>query len=270
MEMARRVARFGSRAAHLAERFWPGPLTIVLPLHANAPVAPLATAGLATVALRMPRGPMAELAERLDHPLVAPSANSSGQVSPTRTAHVLSDIAHRLDPTRDVILDGSVSGFGADGITGLESTIVDLSDDRPRLLRPGSVATAEIEAVIGEPLAPPEDGAIAAPGMLASHYAPNGEVRLDATSVDAGEFLIAFGDPATIRGEANVGYQLSAGGDVKEAARHLFDALHAANAAGAERIAVMPIPTAGLGEAIRDRLARAAAPRDLTTRRTAM
>lgn len=248
LAMAERIGVLDDRARRLAGAFWPGPLTLVVPLREGAPIHPLATAGLATLAIRVARGPMAELAARLG-PLVAPSANTSGRVSPTTTAHVMADLAPRLGEG-DAILDGALVA----GEVGLESTIVSLAGN-PTLLRPGGVARADVERVLGVPLAA-HDGAIAAPGMLASHYAPRGAVRLNARETAASEFTIAFGAPFT--GE---GFQLSAGGDLAEAARNVFAALHAANAAGALQIAVHPIPSKGLGEAINDRLARAAAPR---------
>ena len=251
-----RLARPNDAALTLAERFWPGPLTLVLPLADTARLHPLATAGLDSVALRVARGPMTSLAAMLDRPLAAPSANVSGRVSPTRIDHVLADLAPRLDPATDAILAGGTA------TVGVESTIVSLVGEAPVLLRPGGLARAEIEAALGRSLiASAADGAVTAPGMLASHYAPRGSVRLDATRVEDGEFLIAFG-PAAPPGRAIGTFQLSRTGDLAEAARNLFAALHAANAAGADRIAVQAIPRTGLGEAINDRLRRASAPRD--------
>ena len=255
LAMARRLADLDARAGALAEALWPGPLTLVLPMRGECPVHPLATGGLGTLALRWPRGPMATLARELDRPLVAPSANVSGRVSPTRTSHVLSDLAARLDPARDAILDD-----GAAAAVGLESTIVSLAGPRATLLRPGGAPRQAIEAVLGENLVEPDGTAILAPGMLASHYAPQGTVRLEVATVEPHEFLIGFGS-ARVPGEPAGTFVLSDTGDLAEAARRLFEALHAANAAGAEAIAVEPIPRDGLGEAIHDRLARAAAPR---------
>lgn len=261
VEAADALVVMDERATRLAARFWPGPLTLVLPLRDGAGIHPLVTAGLDTLAVRMPRGPMARLSERLGRPLAAPSANVSGRVSPTRTAHILADIAPRLDPGRDVVLSDM---SGGEGMVGLESTVVSLAGRRAVLLRPGGVSREAIEGAIGEPLVATEAGEGTArpqaPGMLASHYAPRGTVRLDARAVAPHEFLVAFG-PDRAEGCPAGLYQLSAGGDVAEAARHLFEALHAANAAGAEAIAVEPIPREGLGEAIADRLVRAAAPR---------
>ena len=248
--MAKRFAVFGAQAQSLADAFWPGPLTLVLPLHDPTAIHPLATAGLATVAVRVPHGPLRELLARLDRPLVAPSANRSGQVSPTQTEHVLGDLAPYLDATRDVILadEGHAPPYG------IESTIVSLAGNEPVLLRPGALSRDDIERKLEHRLSRPDD-AIIAPGMLASHYAPDGSVRLNAETPEPDEFFIAFG-PAN-RFEV----QLSERRDMNEAARNLFSALHSANVAKAHRIAVAPIPNEGLGEAINDRLRRAAAPR---------
>ena len=255
--MAERIGELDERARRLGKAFWPGPLTMVVPLREGAPVHPLATGGLDTVALRWPLGPMGELARRLAHPLVAPSANVSGRVSPTRTAHVMDDLAPHLDPARDVVLDDAA--LKDSGAVGLESTIVSLAGPAT-LLRPGGIARADVERVLGAPLSE-HDGAVASPGMLASHYAPRGALRLDVAGAAPDEFVIGFG-PNRPAGDGLRRFELSPSGDLAEAARNLFAALHAANAAGAQRIAVEPIPHHGLGEAINDRLARAAAPRD--------
>ena len=255
--MAERIARLDPRSLALAQRFWPGPLTLVMPARSSAPIDPLATAGLDTIALRVPVGPLRELSERLNRPLVAPSANRSGKVSPTTTMHVLGDLAPHLDPATDVIVSDELR---AGELVGIESTIVSLADVRPTLLRPGGLSRDELEAVIGEKLVAWTSGRVAAPGMLASHYAPQGTVRLRASTVFPDEFHIAFGaglDPHRTAG----GFQLSERGDLREAAANLFAALHAANAAGATRVAVSPIPNVGLGEGLNDRLSRAAAPR---------
>ena len=257
--MAEALGVLDERARRLARAHWPGPLTLVVPLRDDAPVHPLATAGLATLAIRIARGPMTDLARMTGGALVAPSANASGRVSPTATAHVMADLAPRLDARRDVVLDGSLMPGRVGSEVGVESTIVSLVG-APTLLRPGGTPRAAIEAVLGERLND-HDGAIAAPGMLASHYAPRGTVRLDATDAAPDEFVIGFG-PARLAGEGAGRFDLSPAGDLAEAARNLFAALHAANAAGAERIAVEPVPGEGLGEAINDRLARAAAKRD--------
>jgi L-threonylcarbamoyladenylate synthase len=258
-----RLAWFNPAAEKLGEAFWPGPLTLVLPKRENCPVSDLATAGLDTIALRVPDHPVArDLLAAFGGPIVAPSANRSGHVSPTQAAHVLADLAGRID----VILDGGPTQVG------VESTIVACLD-RPLLLRPGGLPRAAIEKVVGQPLvsaadgdrpAEPQDqeGVPLAPGMLASHYAPKTLLRLDATSVREGEALLAFGDrlPAGADKARQI-LNLSARGDLVEAAAHLFSHLRALDASGASAIAVMPVPHEGLGEAINDRLLRAAAPR---------
>lgn len=252
---ARQIARFDTTALKLAEAFWPGPLTLVLPKTADCPVAELATAGLDTVAIRVPAHPVARaLLREFGGAVVAPSANISGHVSPTTAAHVASDLSGRVD----LILDGGAVNVG------LESTIVGCFDEA-MLLRPGGLPREEIERVLLRPLQrPPEDAASAdaqplAPGMLASHYAPRTPVRLDAASVEPDEALLAFG-PARVSGAhaAKAVLNLSATGDLGEAAANLFGYLRALDAKSARAIAVTPIPHHGLGEAINDRLRRAA------------
>lgn len=239
-------------AAELAERFWPGPLTLVLPRRAGSPVSAIATAGLETVAVRVPAHPVAlALLAAARIPVVAPSANRSGRVSPTSAA----DVRLELGDAVDLVLDGGPCRIG------VESTVVDLREpDRPVLLRPGGLPRAAIEAIVG-PLA--EAGASEArprsPGRLASHYAPHLPLRLDAREVEPDEALLAFG-PDVPQG-ALATFNLSPSGDTAEAARRLYALLRAADRSGARRIAVVPIPREGLGEAIRDRLRRAAAPR---------
>jgi len=247
------LGRLDRNAARLAA-LWPGPLTLVLPRLPTCPVADLATAGLATIAVRVPDHPVTRaLLAASREPIVAPSANRSGHVSPTTAGHVRDDLAGRID----LILDGGPAPLG------VESTIVACVDREPVLLRSGGLPRAEIERVLGRPLAGGENLAAdageapLAPGMLSSHYAPRARLRLDATSVQAGEALLAFGSP--LPGAARV-LNLSAAGDVVEAAANLFAHLRALDAGGARAIAVMPIPRHGLGEAINDRLARAAAP----------
>jgi L-threonylcarbamoyladenylate synthase len=247
------IGRLDRNAARLAA-LWPGPLTLVLPRLSTCPVADLATAGLATIAVRVPDHPVTRaLLAASRGPIVAPSANRSGHVSPTTAGHVRDDLAGRVD----LILDGGPAPLG------VESTIVACVDREPVLLRSGGLPRAEIERVLGRPLAGGENlaadagEALLAPGMLSSHYAPRARLRLDATSVQAGEALLAFGSP--LPGAARV-LNLSAAGDVVEAAANLFAHLRALDAGGARAIAVMPIPRHGLGEAINDRLARAAAP----------
>jgi L-threonylcarbamoyladenylate synthase len=246
--MAEALARFDERAKHLARRFWPGPLTLVLPRAAACPVSLLASAGLPTIAVRIPRHPVAaQLLRRFGRPVAAPSANPSGRLSPTTAAHV----AAALGDSVGLILDGGPTEIG------LESTIVDLSGLKPVLLRPGGLAEEEIAAVVG-PLAPPDLAhGPKAPGMLASHYAPRLALRLGATTVAADEALLAFGRevPPGARAMLN----LSAAGDLVEAAANLFAFLHRLDESGASAIAVMPVPERGLGRAINDRLRRAAA-----------
>lgn len=245
LDHARRYARLGPQAQALAQAFWPGPLTLVLPL-AGEGLSALVTAGLDTVGIRMPAHPVARaLLKEFDGPVAAPSANPSGRISPTSAAHVMAGLSGRIA----AVVDGGTCGVG------LESTII--APDLPegaRLLRPGGLSREEIEAVLGAPLILGAEGqAPVAPGMLASHYAPGATVRLNATSASPNEWLIGFGE---IAGNEN----LSPAGDPVEAAANLFAALHRADATG-QPIAVAPIPDAGLGAAINDRLRRAAAPR---------
>jgi L-threonylcarbamoyladenylate synthase len=255
---ARRIGRFDSRATKLAEAFWPGPLTLVVPKTDACPVADLATAGLDTVAIRVPAHPTAQAILRaFGGAVVAPSANISGHVSPTLAVHVESDLGGRID----LIVDGGPVEVG------VESTIVGCFE-MPMLLRPGGLPREKIEAVLGAPTArPPEDvesesGQPLAPGMLASHYAPRATVRLDARDVAPGEALLAFG-PAALpgTGQAAAVMNLSASGDLDEAAANLFGYLRALDAKAPRTIAVMPVPEEGLGEAINDRLRRAAVAR---------
>ena len=244
-------AVFNVDALKLAEAFWPGPLTLVLPKTRDCDVADLATAGLDSLAIRIPRHPFAQAMLRaFGGAVVAPSANRSGHVSPTTAAHVRADLDGRID----LIVDGD--GDGVD--VGVESTIVACLD-RPVLLRPGGVARETIEAALGRPLAAPmqQGTQLLAPGMMASHYAPRTRVRLDATSVASHEALLAFGPP--LAGSPRAMLNLSPSGDVVEAAVNLFGLLRQLDASNASAIAVMPIPQYGLGEAINDRLRRAAA-----------
>ncbi len=255
---AMRIARFDATATKLAEAFWPGPLTLVLPRTNDCAVADLATAGLDTVAVRVPAHPVARTILRaFDGPVVAPSANLSGHVSPTSAAHVQSDLAGRID----LIVDGGAVPVG------VESTIVGCFE-APMLLRPGGLPRDEIERVLGRPLAgPPEDadndaGQPLAPGMLASHYAPRTQVRLNAGNVEANEALLAFGPDRVPGAEAATAIMnLSPRGDLAEAAANLFGYLRTLDTRGARAIVVMPVPDHGLGEAINDRLRRAAVER---------
>ncbi len=250
---ARALGRFDAAAERLAAAFWPGPLTLVLPLAPGCPACDLARAGLDSVAVRVPAHPLARgLLLAFGAPVVAPSANRSGHVSPTTAAHVLGDLRGRID----LILDGGPTAVG------VESTIVGCLG-RPTLLRPGGVPRTEIERVLGAPLAAPAADAgdkPAAPGMLASHYAPRARVRLNAEAPLAGEALLAFGRAPDW--PADKTRNLSPRGDLVEAAANLFAHLRALDASGAGTIAVMPVPADGLGEAINDRLRRAAAPKD--------
>lgn len=257
---ARALARFSADADKLAAAFWPGPLTLVLPKHQRCPVAELATAGLDSIAVRVPAHPIARaLLGRLGRPVVAPSANRSGHVSPTTADHVLADLAERIDLVLD---DGPAP-------VGVESTILACLADEVTLLRPGGLPRDAIERTLGRPVTSmgeipgnADDDAPLAPGMLASHYAPRAVLRLDADEVRAGEALLAFG-PARPAGadRAAQALNLSPRGDLIEAAANLFSHLRALDRADVTSIAVMPIPHEGLGEAINDRLARAAAPR---------
>lgn len=241
IEEAAAIATFDARARALAERFWPGPLTLVLPLRPDAPIASLVTAGLDTVAIRAPAHPaMRALLAATGRPLAAPSANASGRISPTRAAHVLASLDGRIP----LVLDGGATPHG------LESTIVAVRGDRLELLRPGPISAQELGAQAATL------SAIEAPGQLASHYAPAKPLRLNATQARADEWLIGFGP---IAGNAS----LSARGDLAEAAAKLFDRLHEADAVPRAAIAVAPVPDEGLGAAINDRLRRAAAPRGL-------
>jgi L-threonylcarbamoyladenylate synthase len=256
---AQRVGRFDAAALRLAETFWPGPLTLVLPKTIGCPVADLATAGLDTVAIRVPAHPVArQILHRFGGAVVAPSANLSGHVSPTTAPHVQSDLEGRID----LIIDGGPVEVG------VESTIVGCFETL-QLLRPGGVPRDLIERVLGYPLTHPaavadhDTGQPLAPGMLASHYAPRTRVRLHAERIEAGEALLAFGPsmPPGTDGATAV-MNLSACGDVAEAAANLFGYLRALDVRGASAIAVMPIPQQGLGEAINDRLRRAAMGRE--------
>ena len=256
---ARRLAYFDAAAEQLAAAFWPGPLTLVLPKIRGCLVADLATAGLDSIAVRIPNHPIAhKLIAAFGKPVVAPSANRSGHLSPTTAAHVLADLRGRID----LVVDGGPTQVG------VESTIIACLDES-MLLRPGGLAREEIEKLLGRPLADSpypgmaEEGeAPLAPGMLASHYAPKARLRLDAKSIDAGEALLAFG-PVLASGAEHAAamLNLSSRGDLVEGAANLFSHLRTLDASGAEAIAVMPVPREGLGEAINDRLRRAAAPR---------
>ncbi|MDR7036264.1 L-threonylcarbamoyladenylate synthase [Methylobacterium sp. BE186] len=253
---ARAEGRFDAAASRLAEAFWPGPLTLVVPAHARTSVCDLARAGLPSLALRVPRSALAQdLLARVGRPVAAPSANRSGRVSPTSAAHVLGDLDGRVA----AVLDGGATPVG------LESTVIACLGGPPRLLRPGGLPREAIRAVLGTDILDAEADAAerpVGPGLLASHYAPRARVRLDAERIEPGEAALLFG-PDTPPGcvEARATFNLSPQGDPAEAAAHLFAALRDLDASGASVIAVAPVPMSGLGEAINDRLRRAAAPR---------
>ncbi|MCC0805342.1 threonylcarbamoyl-AMP synthase [Methylobacterium sp. W2] len=255
LDAARREGVFDGIALRLAEAFWPGPLTLVVPVASGGTVSDLARAGLPSVALRVPANPVAlSLLRKVGRPVAAPSANRSGRVSPTCAEHVLADLDGRIA----AILDGGSTQVG------LESTVIACLDGRAHLLRPGGVTREALEAVLGFSLdAGHEAGAAPiGPGLLASHYAPRATVRLDASRVEPHEAVLLFGPvdpPGTDTATARL--NLSAAGDLREAAAGLFSALRRLDEAGTGIIAVAPIPRTGLGDAINDRLRRAAAPR---------
>jgi L-threonylcarbamoyladenylate synthase len=236
LSAAAQIGAFTEDALVLAGRYWPGPLTLVVPLRKDADIASIVTAGLTNVGLRVPDHPaMQALLRATGRPLAAPSANASGSISPTRAAHVLKSLGGRIP----LIIDGGAT------MRGIESTIVAATGRRLRLLRRGPI---EVDAV------PASGSAIEAPGQLASHYAPSKPVRLNATTAEEDEYLIGYGE---IDGDSN----LSQSRDLLEAAARLFDLLHEADASGKPRIAVAPVPSEALGGAINDRLSRAAAGR---------
>jgi L-threonylcarbamoyladenylate synthase len=240
---AETIAQLDDRARQLAKAFWPGALTMVLPIKNGARIAPAVTAGLPTIALRCPAHPaMRAVLKESGLPLAAPSANRSGGVSPTRAEHVAASLGSAVG----LILDGGACA------AGIESTIVALRDAGWHVLRPGPVTEAQLAELLGPPLDATADSRIEAPGQLASHYAPGKPVRLNATDAEADEFLIGFG---AVSGDTT----LSDSGDLAEVAARLYECLHLAAAAPQPRIAVAPIPTEGIGAAINDRLKRAAA-----------
>jgi L-threonylcarbamoyladenylate synthase len=253
LQMAEEVAVFDPISRKLANVFWPGPLTLVLSLTAQSAIHPLVTAGLNTVGIRMPIGAARELIEVYGKPLAAPSANSSGRISATSAGSVNDDLGNKIA----LILDGGASRVG------VESTIIKVEDGIVRMLRPGGIAAEDIEAVLRLPVVRVDQrAAIEAPGMLASHYAPRTKVRLDAMRILPDEALLAFG-PRRVCGvqSAVMTLNLSQTADLQEAAANLFSHLAQLDRSGARCIAVEPIPMQGLGEAINDRLMRAAAPR---------
>jgi L-threonylcarbamoyladenylate synthase len=266
LDAARGLAQFDAQALSLAAAFWPGPLTLVLPRRADSRVGQLATAGLDTVAVRAPSHPVARaILAAFGKPVVAPSANRSGRVSPTSAQHVQADLTGRID----LIIDDGASPLG------VESTVLCCSGSEVAVLRPGAVPRAAVERILGRTVAttiPAGDSGDSgdsrrgprpiAPGMLASHYAPRAMVRMNALAVMPGEALLAFGaflPPGAA--EARAILNLSSRGDVIEAAANLFSHLRILDSAGTSSICVMPVPSEGLGEAINDRLRHAAAPR---------
>jgi L-threonylcarbamoyladenylate synthase len=249
VDAAARLGDPGDLGRQLAAAFWPGALSLVMRKRPDCVVADLATAGLETIALRVPRHAVAQaLLRAADRPIAAPSANLSGRVSPTMAAHVEADLGGQVA----MILDGGATSVG------LESTVVDVTGQEPTLLRLGGVGRDEIARVLGRPLAVAggDPGKPASPGMLERHYAPAARLRLDASQARDGEALLAFG--SSVPRCAGPTINLSTSGDLAEAAASLFSALRALDASGAGSIAVMPIPNEGLGEAINDRLRRAA------------
>jgi L-threonylcarbamoyladenylate synthase len=263
LKAAQALGRLNARATRLAKAFWPGPLTMVLPKAARCRVSDLATAGLDTIAVRVPDHQVArDILAGFGKPVVAPSANRSGHVSPTRAEHVQADLAGRID----LIIDGGPTPVG------VESTIIACLEE-PVLLRPGGIPRAAIERALGQKLAYAPSGILhgneapLAPGMLPSHYAPRTRLRLNADQVAPEEALLMFGSAPPAGGKtAAKMLNLSARGDLIEAAANLFSHLRALDAVGANAIAIVPIPAEGLGEAINDRLARAAAPRPVMAR----
>jgi L-threonylcarbamoyladenylate synthase len=263
LDAARRLAQFDAQALTLAEAFWPGPLTLVLPRLPGCPVGQLATAGLDTIAVRAPSHPVARaILAAFGKPVVAPSANRSGRVSPTSAQHVQADLAGRID----LIVDDGASPLG------VESTVLSCGCGEVVLLRPGAIPRAGVERILGRGVAGAATAGDAgdshdeprpvAPGMLASHYAPRATVRMNAVTVTSGEALLAFGlELPPGAGHARTILNLSTRRDLVEAAANLFSYLRILDDAGTSSIAVMPVPDEGLGEAINDRLRHAAAPR---------
>jgi L-threonylcarbamoyladenylate synthase len=248
---AARLGVLSAMARDLAQEFWPGALTLVVPRHPRCPVSLLACAGLETIALRVPSHPIAvALIRQAGVPIAAPSANVSGRVTATSAAHVFDEFGDSID----LILDGGAAPLG------LESTVVGFEDGQAVLLRPGAITRQELEEVVGS-LRKSDTASVRSPGQLASHYAPRALIRMNATSVRPDDALLAFGPPSTCPVGARATLNLSIKGDLREAAANLFAMLRALDETGAREVAVMTIPETGLGEAINDRLRRAAAPR---------
>lgn len=250
LQAAQQVVEFSEAALKLATRFWPGPLTLVLPRRAGCAVSLLASAGLDDLAVRVPAHPVAQaLLAAFGRPVVAPSANRSGRVSPTTAQHVADD----FDDEIELIMDAGACALG------VESTVIGFEQGAPILLRPGALPRAEIEAVVGPLGSADASGRITSPGQLISHYAPSLPLRLGVEAVQSGEALLAFGGTPLVGAVRTL--NLSVAGDDKEAAANLFAFLRTLDAQPATGIAVMTVPNVGLGEAINDRLRRAAAPR---------
>lgn len=253
IEAARQLVSFTPMAEALAAAFWPGPMSLVLPRRADCPLSMLVSAGLETAAVRVPGHALArELLVQADKPIAAPSANRSGEISPTTAGHVAQSFAAMDDAFRLTILDGGPCAVG------LESSVIDATGNTATLLRPGGLAAEDIEAVCGPlRIAASDNKAPRSPGMLSRHYAPQSALRLNATTARADEILLGFGEaPPGTR------YNLSPSANATEAAANLFAMLHAIDAERPNAIAVMPMPDAGLGRAINDRLRRAATPAD--------
>jgi L-threonylcarbamoyladenylate synthase len=248
IEAAFRLGQFSGDAEKLAAAFWPGPLTIVIERRRDCPISFLCSAGLSTVALRVPNHPVAqELLQEVNLPIAAPSANRSGRISPTTADHVKASLGEAVD----MIVDGGPCGVG------VESTVVRFIDNQPYLLRSGGVTREALDGVLNRPVLTPSKDAIDlhSPGMLESHYAPQAALRLNVIKPEDGEAFIGFGD------HKHGPFTLSQTGNLQEAAANLFKLLHHVDDSSPQRIAVAPIPMTGLGEAINDRLTRAAAPR---------
>ncbi len=248
-DMAKKYGHFSLQAENLAKEFWPGPLTLVLPYNEKENISPLVRAGLKTIALRIPKGPVKEIIKALGKPLAAPSANLSGRVSPTSADHVEKQLGKKIP----FILDAGSTSIG------LESTIIGFDKDEPVLLRHGGIAKEVLEAYLKRPLQQiKKDSLIAAPGMLASHYAPLGRVRLNALEAQGEEGALNFGMSNL---KADITLNLSVAGDLYEAAKNLFSCLAEFDEKGVKTIAIAPIPETEVGLAINDRLKRAAAPK---------
>lgn len=251
---AKQHVLFTAKAILLAEAFWPGGITLVLPRLPSSPLSLLVSAGLDTVAIRVPAHPIAQkLLKATGRPIAAPSANASGEISPTRAAHVMASLGHA--EALAMVLDGGAC------VLGLESTVIGFPDAGPTLLRPGAVARADIEAVLGHALLSADvasgEAGRSSPGQLASHYAPRANIRLNVSAPRDDEIWLGFGE-----GQDKAAFNLSVTGDLTQAAANLFAMLRAIDdVAGDKSIAVAPVPREGLGEAINDRLTRAAAPR---------